>query len=80
MEQKALTLSRKVDDCKLLPVTCSELNSIIRISLPWVERRTLNVRAKFERSLSYCSYKCLFPGAFNVGLIGSTCPDLPGWS
>jgi len=42
-----------------------------------VERRKLKLKAKFESNLSYCSFKCLVPGAFNMGLIGSTCPAPP---
>jgi hypothetical protein len=42
-----------------------------------VERRKLNLKAKFENSSSYLSYKRLLPGTFKVGLIGSTCTTLP---
>jgi hypothetical protein len=37
----------------------------------------LNLKAKFESGLSYFSFNRLIPGAFNVGLIGSTCTALP---
>jgi hypothetical protein len=40
-------------------------------------RRKLNLKAKFESGLSYVSFKGLMPGAFNVGLIGSSCTALP---
>ena len=42
-----------------------------------VWRRKLKLKAKFESSLSYYSFKRLDPGAFNVGFIGSTCTALP---
>jgi hypothetical protein len=38
-----------------------------------VYRRNLNLKAKFQSSLSYFSLKRLVPSAFEVGLIGSTC-------
>jgi len=39
----------------------------------------VEVESKVKGGSSYCSFKCLFPGGFNVGLIGSTCTALP-WS
>jgi hypothetical protein len=38
-----------------------------------MKRRKLNLKATFETSLPYSSFKRMVPGAFNVGLIGSTC-------
>jgi len=38
-----------------------------------VWRRKLNLKAKFESGSSHLSLRQLDPGAFNVGLIGSTC-------
>jgi len=37
-----------------------------------VQRRKLNLKAKFESSSSHYSFKHLVPGAFNMGFIGST--------
>jgi len=42
-----------------------------------VKRRNLNLKAKVESGSSYFSFRCLVPGAFNMGLIGSTCTALP---
>jgi hypothetical protein len=42
-----------------------------------MKRRKLILKAKVESNLSYFSFKRLGPGAFNVGLIGSTCTALP---
>jgi hypothetical protein len=44
-----------------------------------VQRRKLNLKAKFESGSSGFSFKRLVPGAFYVGLIGSTCTARP-WS
>jgi hypothetical protein len=41
-----------------------------------VWRRKLNLKAKFEGVPSYSSFKRSVPGAFNMGLIGSTCTAL----
>jgi hypothetical protein len=38
----------------------------------------LNLKAKFEGVSSYFGFKRSVPGAFNVGLKGSTCTALPG--
>jgi hypothetical protein len=38
----------------------------------------LQLKAKFESSFSCSTFKCLDVGAFNVGLIVSTCKVLPG--
>jgi len=40
--------------------------------------RKSNLKANFERGPSYFSFKRSRPGAFNVGLKGSTCAALPG--
>ena len=48
-----------------------------RRAVPVVQRRKLNLKATFESCLSYFSFKSLIPGAFNVGLIGSSCTALP---
>jgi len=37
----------------------------------------VELKGKLESSQSYCSFKCLIPGGFNVGVIGSTCTALP---
>ena len=37
----------------------------------------MKLKAKFESGSSHVSLKRLVPGAFNVGLIGSTCTALP---
>jgi len=37
----------------------------------------VKLKAKFESGSSHVSLKRLVPGAFNVGLIGSTCTALP---
>jgi hypothetical protein len=42
-----------------------------------MERRKSSLKAKFESSMSYCSFKCLVPGAVNMGFKGSTCTALP---
>ena len=42
-----------------------------------VWRRNLNLKAEVESSISHFSFKRLVPGAFNTGLIGSTCAALP---
>jgi hypothetical protein len=44
---------------------------------PEVQRRKLKLKASIESGSSYCSFKSLVPGAFNMGLIGSTCTALP---
>jgi hypothetical protein len=44
---------------------------------PLMKRRILNLKANFKSSSSGFSFKRLFPGAFDVGLIGSTCTALP---
>ena len=35
------------------------------------------VKAEVASSISHCSFTRLLPGAFNMGLIGSTCTSLP---
>jgi len=47
------------------------------LSVSQVYWRKLNLTAKVESSMSHFSFKCLVPGAFNLGLIGSTCTALP---
>jgi hypothetical protein len=47
------------------------------LNITLLERRKLNLKAKFEGGSSYHSFKRLVPGAFNVGSIGSTCTALP---
>jgi hypothetical protein len=42
-----------------------------------MQRRKLKLKATVESSLPYYSLKRLVTGAFNVGLIGSTCTALP---
>ena len=42
----------------------------------WYQRK-LKLKAKFETGPPYLSFKSIDPGAFNVGLIGSTCTALP---
>ena len=42
-----------------------------------VWRRKLKLKVKFESGLSHSGFKGSAPGAFNVGLIGSTCTALP---
>jgi len=42
-----------------------------------MERRKLNLKAKFGSVFSYSSFQRLDSGAFNVGFIGSTCTALP---
>jgi len=42
-----------------------------------VQRLKLNLKAKFVNSPCYLSFKCIYPGAFNLGLIGSICTALP---
>jgi len=42
-----------------------------------LQRRKWRLKAKFEGGSSYYSVKRRVPGAFNVGLIGSTCTALP---
>jgi hypothetical protein len=42
-----------------------------------VYRRKLNLKANFEGDSSYYSFKRFVLGAFDVGLIGSTCIALP---
>jgi hypothetical protein len=37
----------------------------------------LNLKANFEGNSSHYGFKCLIPGAFNWGFIGSTCTALP---
>ena len=37
----------------------------------------MNLKAKLNSSSSDFNFKCLVPGAFNMGLIGSTCTALP---
>ena len=37
----------------------------------------IEFESKVGKQSSCCSFKCLVPGAFNVGLIGSTCTALP---
>jgi len=44
----------------------------------YMKRRKLNLKHQFVSSSPYCSLKRSIPGAFNVGLIGSTCTALPG--
>jgi len=34
-------------------------------------------KAKFKSELSHFSFKCLVPGGFNMGFIGSTCTASP---
>jgi len=46
---------------------------------PLLLRRKLKLKAKSESSLPYFSFKRLVPGAFNLGLIGSTCTALRCW-
>jgi len=38
----------------------------------------MNLKARYEGDSSHYSFKRSVPGAFNVGLIGSTCTALPG--
>ena len=45
-----------------------------------LKRRKKNLIAKFQSASLYYSFKRLVPGAFNMGLIGSTCTGLPGVS
>jgi len=42
-----------------------------------VYRRKLNLDARYKGGSSYYSFKRLAPGAFNLGLTGSTCTALP---
>jgi hypothetical protein len=42
-----------------------------------LERRKLNLKAKFEGDSSYYSFKRSVPGSFNMGFIGSTGTALP---
>jgi hypothetical protein len=42
-----------------------------------VKRRKLILKAKFEGGSPYYNFNRLVPGAFNMGLTGSTCTDLP---
>ena len=42
-----------------------------------VAAQVVVLKAKLDSSLSYYSFERLFPGAFNVGFIGSTCTALP---
>jgi len=44
---------------------------------PRCSRHKLYLKGKLQSSSSYCSFKRLVPGAFNMGLIGSTCTALP---
>ena len=44
---------------------------------PVLQPRKLNLKANFETGPAYLSFKCIDPGAFNVGLIGSACTALP---
>jgi hypothetical protein len=45
-----------------------------------LQRRKMNLKAKFENGPSYISFKRFVPGAFNVNFRGSTCTALPcGW-
>jgi hypothetical protein len=62
----------------LIGSTCTAIPSAAARAAARVERRKLNLKAKIESGLSYFTFKSLIPGAFNVGLIGSTCTDLPG--
>ena len=43
----------------------------------WLKRRKLKLTATFESRSSNVSFKRSHPGAFNLGLIGSTCTALP---
>ena len=43
-----------------------------------VKRRKLKLKARFESMSSHFSFKCSHSGAFNMGLIGSTCTTIPG--
>ena len=62
-----------MDECKPLPRTTAT-------SLAWrgshtravLWRRKLNLKAKFESSISHFSFKRLVPGGFNLGFRGST--------
>jgi len=40
-------------------------------------RRNLNLKPEVQTSTSHLSFKRSVPGAFNMGLIGSTCTALP---
>jgi hypothetical protein len=42
-----------------------------------VYRRKLKLKAEDESSISRFSFNRFVPGAFNLGLIGSTCSALP---
>ena len=42
-----------------------------------MKRRKLKLKANLESDFSNYSFKRLVPGAFNVGLIGSTCTTSP---
>jgi hypothetical protein len=42
-----------------------------------MERRKLNLKAKFEGGSSYYTLEHLVPRAFTMGSIGSTCTTLP---
>jgi hypothetical protein len=42
-----------------------------------LQRRKLELKAKFESSLTYYNFKRFIPGAFNMVFIDSTCTALP---
>ena len=72
-----------MDECKPLPHRGPEhvtdmkgfISLASQVSIGY--RRKLKLTAKFEGGSSYDSFKCFFAGAFNVGLIGSSCSAQP---
>jgi len=47
---------------------------------PELQRRKLKLKPRLECSLSQFSFKRLVPGAFNVGVMRSTCTALPSFA
>ena len=67
-----------MDDCQPLPMRMPDVNEIFSSpAKSVVYRRKLELKAKLESGSTYCRFKRLLPGAFNVGLIGSACTALP---
>jgi len=52
-------------------------SSISTTPAPFMYRRKSKFKAKFESGTSYYCFKRLVPGAFKVGLIGSSCAASP---
>ena len=75
----AYMLSRIVDECKSLPggrdSNCEPCGACPAGAT--LQRRKLNSKAKVDSGSLHFSFKRLDPGAFNAGLMGSTCTASP---